>query len=156
MLTSLHHFKIAQKNDSVLLVPGLSMKFLSQHLLFQHFSELGDIGWQEISSLNRIFNFGSMQRYADREPHWCLYGEEGPAPTPRWLSCCHHKLLKKHSLGRKGSRREEEIPLAFKKNCSSFHWSFLLGCLMVCGNCCASAPGFLCFPSALASRCCAH
>ena len=82
MLTSLHHFKIAQKNDSVLLALGLSMKFLSQGLLLQHFSELRDIGWQEISSFNRIFNLGSMQGYADKEPHWCLHGEEVLAQTP--------------------------------------------------------------------------
>lgn len=94
MLTSLHHFKIAQENDSVLLVLGLSMKFLSQCLLLQHFSEHRDISWQEISSLNRIFNFGSMQRYADKEPHWSLHGEQGPAQTLVYLSCCHYKLLK--------------------------------------------------------------
>lgn len=114
MLTSLHHFKIAQKNDSVLLVLGLSMKFLSQCLLLQHFSELRDISWQEISSLNRIFNFGSMQRYADKEPHWSLHGEEGPTQILVYLSCCHYKLLKNRSLvGRKGNEKEEESMLAF-------------------------------------------
>lgn len=114
MLTSLHHFKIAQKNDIVLLVLGLSMKFLSQCLLLQHFSELRDISWQEISSLNRILNFGSMQRYADKEPLWSLHGKEGPAQILVYLRCCHYKLLNNHSLvGRKGNGKEEESTLAF-------------------------------------------
>lgn len=64
------------ENDSVLMVLVLSVKFLSQRLLLQHFSELRDVGWQEISSLNRIFNFGLMRRYADKEPPWCLRGGE--------------------------------------------------------------------------------
>lgn len=114
MLTSLHHFKIAQENDSILLVLGLSMKFLSQCLLLQHFSEHRDISWQEISSLNRIFNFGSMQRYADKEPHWSLHGEQGPAQTLVYLSCCHYKLLKNHSfVWRKGNGKEKESMLTF-------------------------------------------
>lgn len=139
MLTSLHHFKIAQENDSVLLVLGLSMKFLSQCLLLQHFSELKDISWQEISSLNRIFNFGSMQRYADKEPHWSLHGEEGPAQILNYLSYCHYKLLKNRSLvGRKGNGKEEESTLAFWKSYFSFHQSFSSGCLLVCGNWCVS------------------
>lgn len=61
-------------------------------MLLQHFSELRDISWQEISSLNRIFNFGSMQRYADKEPHWGLHGKEGPAQILVYLSCCHYKF----------------------------------------------------------------
>lgn len=137
MLTSLHHFKIERKNDSVLLVLGLSMKFLSQCLLLQHFSELRDISWQEISSLNRIFNFGSMQRFADKEPHWSPYGEEGLAQILVYLSCCHHKLLKNHSLvGRKGNGKEEESTLAFWKSYFSLHWSFSSGCLILCGSWC--------------------
>lgn len=54
----------------------LSMKFLSQCLLLQNFSELRDIGWQEISSLNRIFNFDSAWRYEDKELPWHPCGKE--------------------------------------------------------------------------------
>jgi len=89
-------------------------------LLLQHFSELRDISWQEISSLNRIFNFGLMQRYADEEPLWRPRGKKGLAQTPGQLSCCHHKLLKKCSLVRReGSGKEEESILAFQKSCFS-------------------------------------
>lgn len=157
MLTSLHHFKITWKNDSVLLVLGLSMKFLSQCLLLQHFSELRDISWQEISSLNRIFNFGSMQKYADKDPRWSLHAEEGPAQILVYFSCCHHKLLKNRFLvGRKGNGKEEESTLSFWKSYFSFHWSFSSGCLMVCVNWCASVSSLLSFPSVLAFHCAWH
>lgn len=110
-----------------------------QCLLLQHFSELRDISWQEISSLNRIFNFVSMQRYTGKEPRWSLHGEEGPAQIVVYLSHCHCKLLKNHSLlGRKGNGKEEESTLAFWKNYFSFHQSFSSGRLMVCGKWCAS------------------
>lgn len=52
------------------------MKFLSQCLLLQNFSELRDVSWQEISSLNRIFNFDSVWGYADKELPWHPCGKE--------------------------------------------------------------------------------
>lgn len=143
----------SMENDSVLMVLALSVKFLSQRLLLQHFSELRDVGWQEISSLNRIFNFGVMRRYADKEPPWRLRGEEA------WLKLQASSAAATTDLARNVQLLGERGGGNYTGSAKSFflfNWDFSCGCYVVGGNCCTSALRFLSFPPALVSPCCAY
>lgn len=118
MLTSLHQFKIAWENYSDLLVLKLSMKLLSQCLLLQHFCELRDIGWQEISSFNRIFNFGLLQRYAGKPTGACVGRRAQLKLQASAAAATTNFSINIYSF--RGSGKGEGSIKAFEKSCFSF------------------------------------